>query len=167
MLAKLNCKSQRFSWASDTHRVFLKLFSSSSVVLSLASPTGNTDIQMVSQQEVLSVNNLHSITTKSKISFGTGEAISDGLLMQKTHWAAGSTVSFFKEASLAREDVSRECLVNNIVLLTNINLLNLLHIPKNKIAATVQEKRHYIIRIWNQRIWSHFVQTGWVNLSDW
>lgn len=48
--------------------------------------------------------------------------------------------------------------VNNLVILTSINLLNyLLHVPKyNTIAVTVQEKIHYVIKyevIFFRTIW--------------
>ncbi len=170
MLAKLNCKSLGFSLASDTHGVFFKLFSSSSVVLSLASPTGNTDIQMVSQQEVLSVNNLHSITpTKSKIIYlGLGRQSQMVYSCRKpTEPQAALFLSSKKHLWLGRMSLAYPSYipVNKLVMLTSINLLNLLHIPKYKIAVTVQEKVHYVIGIWNQRIWSHFVQTDWINLT--
>lgn len=156
---------------SVEHLTHMESSSSSSVVLSLASPTGNTDIQMVSQQEVLSVNNLHSVTpTKSKISYlGLGRQSQKVYSSRKhTELQAALFLSSKKHLWLGRKSLAYPSYipVNNLVMLTSINLLNLLHIPKYKIAVTVQEKIHYVIRIWNQRIWSHFVQIGWVNLSN-
>lgn len=97
---------------------------------------------MVSQQAVLNVNNLHSITpTKSKISFlGLGKQSQMVYLCRKPsskkHLWLGS-MSLMYPSYMP---------VNNLVMLTYMNLLNLLHIRKyNQIAVTVQEKIYYVI----------------------